>query len=73
MNKIWNWFDGKKTTIAVIYWTAISNFIPIWFASGLPSPWDKVNLTIGTMLSVLGLGHKFVKAVESDIREGDAK
>jgi hypothetical protein len=63
LKAIWKYLDGKKSNIALMYWTGTSLFLPIWFAAGLPHPWDKVNLTVGTLLTALGLGHKYVKSI----------
>jgi autotransporter-associated beta strand protein len=49
LKRLWVYLDGKKSNIALMYWTGTSLFLPIWFANGLPKPWDKVNLTVGTL------------------------
>ena len=62
MQKFWEFLDGKKTAFAAIYWNLSTILTTIWFASGLPHPWDKINLTVGTILTIAGLGHKGLKA-----------
>ena len=59
---IWKWLNGKKTTIAAVYNTAVPLIFQIWFADGVPDMVMKVHLTIGALFTVLGLGHKFVKS-----------
>jgi hypothetical protein len=72
MNRFWLWLDGKKTGIAAVYWTVAAYMVPIWFPSGLPGTWAKVNVTIGTLLTVLGLGHKAFKGMIGDKQAGGA-
>lgn len=64
MQKLWNWFNGKKRTIAEMYWglwIPIMLFLP---SAGVVIP-SKVTLwsgIAGLTLTYLGLGHAAVKA-----------
>jgi hypothetical protein len=59
--KIWAWFNGKKTILATCYWALSAYIVVIWFPAGLPPVPQKIDLTIGTLLTLAGLGHKVVK------------
>ncbi len=59
--KLWKWLNGKKTVFAEFYWTVSAGVIMIWFPSGIPEPWNKVQLTAGLVFTALGLGHKGIK------------
>jgi len=64
MKKLWNWFSGKKTVIGAVLlgvpviWEAV---VPILSASGVNEA--KVVAITGVIATVVGLGHKVVKAV----------
>lgn len=55
MGNIWNYFNGKKTTIAAIIYLAnqVSRV-----ASG--EPIDPAE-TVASIMAILGLGHKYLK------------
>ena len=57
----WKWLDGKKSVIARFYWTALASLILVWFPEGLPPLPNKTYLTIGILLTFVGLGHKALK------------
>jgi len=59
---LWAWLDGKKTNIAVIYWSVLMPSLAVWYPDGVPSDINKVVAIIGVMLSAAGLGHKIQKA-----------
>lgn len=61
IKKIWKWLNGKKTTIASLYWDIGASIILIWFPAGLPPIANKINLTLGVCLTAAGLGHKTAK------------
>lgn len=71
MNKIWTWLAGKKTIIAATYWLFYEMLWPelvkIWFNGAAPAVVSKTLLSVGIILSLLGLGHKAVNAVELKI------
>lgn len=59
----WKWLNGKKTIIASIYWEFMAAIIVVWFPNGLPGIYNKVYLSIGIILTSVGLGHKVTKNV----------
>lgn len=63
MNKLWNWLDGKKSKIALIYWTVITPSLPVFFDKGVPDNVEKIVTVVGFALSALGLGHAGMKAL----------
>lgn len=65
LNDFWKFLDGKKTIIAEFYWFATSTLVLIWCPNGLSGTPLKVQLSIGAILTFLGLGHKVVKKVYS--------
>lgn len=63
LKKIWQWLDNKKSAFAAFYWGSSAALIIIWFPAGLPDTSNKIYLTVGILLSALGLGHKAMKAM----------
>lgn len=63
LKKLWIVLDNKKSAIAAGYWTACAYLIPIWVPNGLTGTVKKVEITIGTLLTLAGLGHKLIKAI----------
>lgn len=63
MRRIWNWLNGKKTTIAAIYWTVMLPLVKIIYENGVPDDVEKILGAIGLVLAYVGLGHKIVKNV----------
>jgi hypothetical protein len=63
MRKLWNWFSGKKTTIATAYWTAMLPAVKIIYDTGVPDDVELILGGIGLALSFLGLGHKAAKNI----------
>jgi hypothetical protein len=63
LKAIWHWLDCKKTSFAAFYWGSSAALIIIWFPAGLPQTPNKIYLTVGILLSALGLGHKAMKAM----------
>lgn len=61
LTKIWQWLNNKKSAFAAFYWGSSAALIIIWFPSGLPPIPNKIYLTIGIILSAVGLGHKAIK------------
>jgi hypothetical protein len=61
MKKFWEYINGRKTTIACVYWSFMVPALAIIYPTGIPSNINKANLIIGLALSALGLGHKVVK------------
>ena len=62
LKQIWAWLNKKKTVIATFYWGGCASLIMLWFPDGLPSVPNKVYLTLGIILSAIGLGHKAIKS-----------
>ena len=59
---IWNFLDGKKTTISAVYWTLAEPTILAMYPNGAPHNLSVIMTIIGAALTVFGLGHKIVKA-----------
>ena len=74
MEKFWNWLNGKKRTIALLYWSVlVPSMLVIWpngYPEGFPLIFYKIITIIGFLLSALGLGHAVVKSrVKSSTEE----
>jgi hypothetical protein len=63
MIKLWNAINGWKTVAAAIYWPVMEQIVPIWFPNGGPPLMHKILVTLGIILTMLGVGHKFYKQV----------
>ena len=61
MKEAIKWFNGKKTTIAAMYWMVIVPALPMIFDGNVPNEVDKWVKISGMMLTVLGVGHKAIK------------
>ena len=61
MLELWKKLDGWKTAISSIYWGLLSFVVPIWAPDGLHGLPNKITLTIGALLTIAGVGHKFYK------------
>lgn len=59
--RFWKWLDGKKRTIAEIYWFLSGTIILIWVPQGLTGVPLKIQLSIGAIFSFIGLGHAVFK------------
>lgn len=59
IKKFWDVLNGKKRTIALVYWTLFEmlSVLPVM----IPEDINAVIVKIGVMLSALGLGHAAVK------------
>lgn len=65
MNKVWNWIKANPAVIATFYWGTLAAIIKIWFPeNGLPGVWENVYLTIGEVLTFLGVGPIAVSIVK---------
>jgi hypothetical protein len=62
---IWNFFDGKKRTIAILYWSIVVPALVIIWPDHIPAVIAKTSAITGLILSALGLGHAAVKASAS--------
>jgi hypothetical protein len=71
MVKLWKMIDGWKTVAAAIYWPVYTQIVPIWFPQEMPDTWNKTAVTLGIVLTIAGVGHKWWKGTHTD--EGDAK
>jgi hypothetical protein len=63
MKKLWNWLDGKKSKIALIYWTVLVPALPILFDDNVPDNISKGVIIFGYLLTTLGLGHAGIKSL----------
>lgn len=61
LKKIWNWLDGKKTTIACIYWTVVVPGMTVIWPTNPPANVSKTVMIVGLIFSALGLGHAAIK------------
>jgi hypothetical protein len=61
MGVLWKLIDGKKTAFAAVFWGIRDLILPIWFPDGLTGMPNKITLTIGAALTIIGLGHKWYK------------
>jgi hypothetical protein len=62
--KFLKWFDGKKTILASLYWGAVMPSLAVWFPEGVPGDVNRWVVTVGFVLSAVGLGHKWYKKTE---------
>ena len=62
MMTLWKSIDGWKTAIAAVYWPLMEQILPLWFPNGEPADLHRVLVTIGIVLTMAGVGHKFYKA-----------
>ena len=53
--------NGWKTAAAAIYWPVVYQILPLWYPDGLPTDVNRVVVTVGILLTVLGVGHKWYK------------
>ena len=58
--------DGWKTAIAALYWPIYAQIVPIWFPEGLPGNWNKTAVTVGILLTTIGVGHKWYKKTHNE-------
>jgi hypothetical protein len=66
--RIWYWLDGRKTILASLFWLFYVDIWPIIWQQMLdlsvaPEPYTRILAAFGTILTLLGLGHKFTKAI----------
>jgi len=64
MSKFMKWFDGKKTALASAYWLFTMQILPVWFPNGTPEDINKALITLGAVLTYIGLGHKAMKGMK---------
>jgi len=69
----WNFLNGKKIIIATIFWSVTMPCLNIIYPNGIPSTLNKTTLIIGTILSVLGIGHKIAKNYMDDTSDQPAQ
>ena len=65
IEKIWSWLNGKKTTIACIYWAVVVPSLMVIWPDGYHTHTAmityKVCTIFGFVLSAVGLGHAAAK------------
>jgi len=66
MIPLWKKLDGWKTALSSIYWGILTLIIPIWCPNGLTGTANKISLTIGAALTILGVGHKWYKKTHNE-------
>ena len=66
MGEFWKMMNGWKTALAAAYWPIYTQIVPIWFPEGLPANANKTCVTIGILLSILGVGHKWYKKTHAE-------
>lgn len=67
--KFWKFLDGKKRTIASIYWAVlIPSMLVVWpdgYPQGFPLIFYKFSTIFGLILTSVGLGHAAVKSLST--------
>jgi len=58
----WRFLDGKKTVVSSFYWLSVYPCVSIWELSA-HSIGYKIFMTIGCLLTGVGLGHKVIKGI----------
>jgi len=61
IKKIWAWLDGKKRTIACVYWSAWVPAVAIVWPTTVPHKIAIISGLAGLVFSLLGLGHAAIK------------
>jgi hypothetical protein len=61
MDKVWRWFNGKKRSLALVYWSVVIPALPVVYPTGVPDDVNKIVVVLGIALSALGVGHSVVK------------
>ena len=64
MNEILKKIDGWKTAIAALYWPIATQALPIWYPDGVPPDVNKIMITVGIVLTSVGVGHKWHKKTQ---------
>lgn len=70
LKAFWKLLDGWKCAIAALYWPLMEQILPIWFPNGEPPMAHKILVTIGVLLTVAGVGHKWYKAANPPDEQG---
>jgi len=58
--------NGWKTAIAAVYWPVVYQIAPIWYPEGIPQDVNKVVMTVGILLTIAGVGHRWYKKTHGD-------
>lgn len=66
MKKIWNFCNGKKTAIALVFYFVTENVVPIIYPNGIPMQASMIIKAVADLLTVLGLGHKGIKYIKAN-------
>jgi hypothetical protein len=68
--KFWKLLDGKKRTIASVYWMIlIPSMLVVWpdgYPQGFPLTFYKCVTILGLILTSIGLGHASVKTFSAN-------
>ena len=62
LKAFWTYLNGKKTTIAALYWGTVMPGLLVLYPAGVPGNVNKWVTLVGLLLTSLGLGHKAAKA-----------
>lgn len=63
MKSVWGWLNGKKRTIAEVYWGFAIPAVTLWFDGQPPFEVARIIALVGLALTYIGLGHATVKKV----------
>jgi hypothetical protein len=61
LKNFWNWLNGKKRTVALIYWSVVVPAMAVIWPVSPPGSVSKTVTIIGLVLSTIGLGHAAIK------------
>lgn len=62
LRSFWNWLDGRKRTIALIYWSIVVPCMGVIWPVNAPGAVSKTVTIVGLILSAVGLGHAAIKS-----------
>jgi len=66
LKNFWAWLNGKKRSIALIYWSVITPAMQVIWPNGFPDSFainlNKGVIVFGLLLTALGFGHAYAKS-----------
>jgi len=62
LKAFWNFLSGKKSKIALCYWSIVTPSIMILWPVQVPTGVSKTHAICGLILTAVGLGHSAIKA-----------